>query len=72
LRLRIQETIDRRFYRSKYDALRTLEAFNVVLRDEVDIERLTELLLTVVEETIQPKHVSLWLRKPMRRNDHRL
>jgi hypothetical protein len=72
LRLRIQETIDRRFYRSKYDALRTLEAFNVVLRDEVDIERLTELLLTVVEETIQPKHVSLWLRKPRRRDDHRL
>jgi hypothetical protein len=64
LRLRIQKTIDRRFYRSKYDALRTLAAFNAVLRDEVDLERLTELLLDVVEETIQPKHVSLWLRKP--------
>jgi hypothetical protein len=72
LRLYIQEAIDRRFYRPKYDALRTLEAFNVVLRDEVDIERLTGLLLTVVEETIQPKHVSLWLRKPRRRDDHRL
>jgi hypothetical protein len=61
---RIQATIDRHFYRPRYDSLQILAAFNALLRDEVDIERVTELLLTVVEDTIQPKHVSLWLRKP--------
>lgn len=72
LRVRVQSTIDRRFYRPRYDAMRTLEAFNAVLRDEVDLERLTELLLTVVEETIQPRHVSLWLQKPGRPGDYRM
>lgn len=64
LRRRIQAAIDRHFYRPRYNSQQTLAAFNARLRDEVDIERVTELLLAVVEETIQPEHVSVWLRKP--------
>ena len=63
LRHRIQKIIDRRFYRSKYDAARTLAAFSVTLRNEVDLSQLTAQLLEVVEETMQPAHISLWLRK---------
>src|SRR5215218_9684854 len=67
LRWRVQNFIDHRFYRRKYDAARTLEVFSAKLRDERDIDTLNSELLSTVRETMQPEHVSLWLREPERK-----
>ncbi len=63
LRRRVQDGIDRRFYRRRYDTAKVMAAFSATVRDEVDLNKLTDRLLQVVEETMQPAHVSLWLRK---------
>ncbi len=64
LRQRIQRIVDRRFYRSKYDAAKIVAAFSATLHQEVDLDQVREQLLAVVQETMQPAHISLWLRQP--------
>ena len=65
-RRRVQTLIDRRFYRRKYDAEKTLAVFSSRLRNEVNLNELREPVLAVVQETMQPAHASLWLRQPER------
>ncbi len=66
LRSRIQRMVDERFYRSKYDAARTLDAFSARLRDQVDLNALEREVLGVVGQTVQPTHAALWLREVRR------
>ena len=67
----MQDWIDRRFYCRKYDAAKTLAAFAVTVRDETDLDKLTASLIAVVQETMQPESVSLWLRPTADRSARR-
>ena len=67
LRRRLQRAIDRRFYRRKYNVERTLATFSATLRQEVDLRALNDHLLRVVQQTMEPTNISLWLRAP---DDH--
>lgn len=68
LRQRVQRLVDRRFYRSKYNAAQVVASYSAALRNEVDLGQLREQLLAVVQETMQPAHLSLWIRQPERIN----
>jgi hypothetical protein len=69
-RRRIQQTVDRRFNRRRYDAARTIEQFSSRLHQQIDLSTLTAELLAVADRTVEPKTVSLWLRPPMERSGH--
>jgi hypothetical protein len=63
-RAKIQAFIDRRFYRSKYDAQRALADFSAKMREQIDLDSLTSEMAAVIRDTVQPTHVSLWLKSP--------
>jgi hypothetical protein len=69
-RLAVHKHIDRRFYRKKYNAQQVLAQFAITARDEADLDSLTAELARVAQETLQPEHVSVWLREDNRRHEN--